>query len=175
MEPQPKPTSCGFDDMQKKTIHYIFISSILAVTIHAGEVEHKEAAHDLIKVLGSKDIFLESMFQGLEEVEANWRESGVPDHLIPSARSAYQDWITEDMNWEEMKPLIANEYMKRFSASELKELTSFLRTPLGHKFLHYEDKLRTESMAIGREYVRSKRPLLKPRLLKVLEAENTNK
>jgi hypothetical protein len=69
---------------------------------------------------------------------------------------------------DELLDQIAITYGKNFSASELREITAFYRTPLGQKFLDKQPAMTEETMTIGQNFGRGVAADLQGRMIEEL-------
>ena len=120
----------------------------------APDPDANAAAKELVVTMGFTDQFktmLPRMMQvikpaalsGRPEME---REFDVMSAVIIKAASARVDEITDQM---------VQVYARHFSADELRQLTTFYRTPVGQKVLQTLPAVSQESMAIGQNWGRT--------------------
>jgi hypothetical protein len=75
------------------------------------------------------------------------------EQVLPSAAQAINRMFKDPAIINEMMAEIGPLYAKNYTVAELKELTTFYRTPLGRKMLALSPRLSAESMAIGQRVV----------------------
>lgn len=124
-------------------------------TITAG---HRAAAVELlgaVDVRGMMEKMPETMVQGM--LQSN-------PEMTPYA-DIMREFMTEQLDWKVLEPQMIDIYVQVFSESELRELTSFYRTPLGRMVLTRMPEIMTRSNAISQERLRTSMPQLMERIM----------
>jgi hypothetical protein len=67
---------------------------------------------------------------------------------------------------------MAGVYGRNFTASELREVTAFYRTPLGQKFLDKQAAITQETVTMGQEFGRSIASDLQGRVIEEMRRRN---
>lgn len=75
------------------------------------------------------------------------------EQVLPVASQAINRMFKDPALIDEMMVEIAPLYARNYTVAELKELTTFYRTPLGRKMMALSPRLSAESMAIGQRIV----------------------
>ena len=131
------------------------------------------AAKELLGVMHSADNFKTMMptimqalkpavVQGRPEVERDY------DALIPALMGAMTSRL------DEMIDKIAGVYASKFSAAELREVTTFYRGPIGQKFVQQLPGIMQESMAIGQQFGQQLASDLQRRMIEELRKKGHN-
>ena len=71
-------------------------------------------------------------------IQKTLQSMDVPDGLRPATDQMAQDLVSyfnEKLQWEKLKPRIADIYMDVFTEDELRQLVDFYRSPVGQTFL----------------------------------------
>ncbi|AHF93250.1 hypothetical protein OPIT5_26565 [Opitutaceae bacterium TAV5] len=96
----------------------------------------------------------------VDDLAAKLKASGFPSEGIEAVRTALEKWFEREIRWEEIRPRLAQAYVRVFSAGELEELLAFYRTPAGRKAAARLPDLFLEAVTIRQEYAASKQEIL---------------
>jgi hypothetical protein len=129
-------------------------SAARAQTAAAPSPEAVAAAHELMTVMKPADQFKailpvliqnlkQAVVQGRPEVEKRY------DAMMPMFNESAQKRVNE------LVDTIAAIYASNFTADELRDLTTFYRTPTGQKFLARQAAIAQQSMAAGQQLGRA--------------------
>lgn len=147
---------------------YLPLLAALSLPLPADQASHQKAASDIIELFTGPQVFRSSFAIGLEPMLENMRNKGASEDLLKEFRQAFNDWLDEDLKWDDMKAEIVALYVREFTEPELTEIMTFYRTPAGQKTVQKLPILMQEGAQIGQAFARKKEPALMNRLEKIM-------
>lgn len=125
----------------------ILLLSLLVVSgLSFADNASKKEAENLLNMMGMKDALETSIEQTLQiQMQQN-------PALVPFKNVMLQ-FFQKHMSYESLKPDMVKIYADAFSASELKELIAFYRTPTGKKTIEKMPQLMAQGGQIGAKRV----------------------
>ena len=150
-----------------KTITTICACSTLAFA----QTDQKalDAADELAELIGLKDQ-MESGFNAmLPIVIQQARQMNLNEDQTEQLKAIYKSWFMKDFDHESVTKEMIQLYAEEFTVEELKELTTFYKTPIGIKSLKVLPQLMAKGAQIGAKEGQAKQPELMKRLEPLLE------
>jgi len=84
---------------------------------------------------------------------------------VSDMQSKMLDMVSEELNWQALKDDVINVYREAFTASELKELVDFYKTPIGAKFISKQPELMQKMMMVSQRRMGD----LQPKIMKIAD------
>jgi uncharacterized protein len=113
---------------------------------------------------------MQSGFQSMiDPIVASMRQRGMPDAAAQEVKVAFNEWFTETIKWEDLKPKMAEIYMQQFTEAELKDLVAFYQTPTGKKAIEKLPAVTQQSAVVGREHAQKNGESLQLKLKQIAE------
>jgi uncharacterized protein len=135
----------------------------------ADEASHREAAVRVLEITNA-DKAMQSGFQSMiDPIVASMRQRGMPDAAAQEVKVAFNEWFTETIKWEDLKPKMAEIYMQQFTEAELKDLIAFYQTPTGKKAIEKLPTVTQQSAVVGREHAQKNGESLQLKLKQIAE------
>ena len=125
----------------------ILLLSLLVVSgLSFADSDSKKEAENLLNMMGMKDALEQSIEQTLQvQMQQN-------PTLVPF-KNVMMQFFQKHMSYESLKPDMVQIYADAFTASELKELIAFYRTPTGKKTIEKMPQLMSQGGQIGAKRV----------------------
>lgn len=125
----------------------ILLLSLLVVSgLSFADSDSKKEAENLLNMMGMKDALEQSIEQTLQvQMQQN-------PTLVPF-KNVMMQFFQKHMSYESLKPDMVQIYADTFTASELKELIAFYRTPTGKKTIEKMPQLMAQGGQIGAKRV----------------------
>ena len=125
----------------------ILLLSLLVVSgLSFADSDSKKEAENLLNMMGMKDALEQSIEQTLQvQMQQN-------PTLVPF-KNVMMQFFQKHMSYESLKPDMVQIYANAFTASELKELIAFYRTPTGKKTIEKMPQLMSQGGQIGAKRV----------------------
>lgn len=148
-----------------------FILAVLFIpcSIFADEASHRAAAVKLLDMVNSREAARSSFLTIYESIIQGMKKQGMPSAAGEEMRTVALEWFDKEIKWEEIKPKLAELYMKELSEAELKEITAFYLTPAGKKALLKMPIIMQQASTIGQEYAASKQEILAKKMQAIVE------
>jgi uncharacterized protein len=96
---------------------------------------------------------VESMRKMIDGILPMSNISKEPASEIVARQSRMMDFIYKNMSWDILKPDFVRAYMEVFTETEMKELTSFYKSPIGLKLLEKTPELTTKTMQLSQKRI----------------------
>ena len=113
-----------------RTIWYVCLMIIAFVLPHAvclaDNASHRQAAETLLTVIKTEQDIQESADRLAENLLKQ-------NPQLAQHNTVVKTFITKYMNWPTLKEDVINLYVQAFTEDELKQLTTFYRSPIGQK------------------------------------------
>jgi hypothetical protein len=135
----------------------------------ADESSHREAALRVLEVTKAERSMQSGLQSMVDPIVASMRQGGMPESAASEVKGVISEWFAREMKWEDLKPMIADVYVKQFTEAELKELLAFYQTPTGQKALERLPVVTRQSSEISSKYVGSKQDSLKLKLKQIAD------
>ena len=123
---------------------------------------HRQAVEELLKVMNiskaldqSREVMIKS------QIAANPQLAPVEDVM--------RQFMTKYLSWEAVKPGMVQMYAETFTEPEVRELTTFYRTPLGQKTVTKMPELFQKSAALGQKVLQEHLPELQAAIAKKMK------
>lgn len=146
-----------------------FVTLALCSSAFADDASHREAAARILEITKANTA-MEAGFRAMvEPLVAAMRQRGMPEAATQEVRDAFNQWFSDEIKLEDIKPKIVDVYVKEFSEAELKELYAFYQTPTGQKAIEKLPVVLAQGTRIGTEYAQSKQPALQVKLKAIAE------
>jgi hypothetical protein len=142
----------------------VLLSLAFIACASADEASHQKAALDLVSLTDPESVMKNSFLRTMESTYARMKEKGSPDAMIAEFKQAMENWYNAEIKYDEIKPKIAALYAKAFTEAEIKDLTTFFKSPLGQKLQSQQPVILGESTQIGKAYAESKQGNLRETL-----------
>lgn len=127
-----------------KTI--LLLSFLVVSGLSFADSDSKKEAENLLNMMGMKDALEQSIEQTLQvQMQQN-------PTLVPF-KNVMMQFFQKHMSYESLKPDMVQIYTDAFTASELKELIAFYRTPTGKKTIEKMPQLMSQGGQIGAKRV----------------------
>jgi hypothetical protein len=109
--------------------------------VFADPASHRHATEELLELMEMEKVFSESIN---EMIDLQLRQS--PE--LARFREAFEEYFERYMSWRSLEEDFVALFMQELTEEELRELTTFYRTPIGQKALKLPD-LVTRGAEIG--------------------------
>ena len=131
--------------MQKLLLILTFILS-LSIPVSADETSHKELVEQLFTVTNMQEGFDNTCKEVIDmQLKSN--------PMMESFKGVITDFFTKYMSWESLKPDITKLYMDTFTEDELRDIVSFLSSPVGIMYTEKSFDLTLKCMELGQKRV----------------------
>jgi hypothetical protein len=114
----------------------------LPAVCRADDASHRKAAEGLLVTIEAEKRMQEHAERLLETLIKQ-------NPQLASQRDVVQTFITKYLHWPSLKADMITLYAQEFTEAELKQLTAFYRTPVGHKSLAAMPKLALAGTQLG--------------------------
>ena len=118
----------------------------LSLTATADEASHKELVEQLFTVTNMQEGFDNTC---REVIDMQLRSNP----MMESFKDVITDFFTKYMSWESLKPEITKLYMETFTEDELRDIVSFLSSPVGIMYTEKSFDLTLKCMELGQKRV----------------------
>ncbi|HVS50960.1 MAG TPA: DUF2059 domain-containing protein [Opitutaceae bacterium] len=152
--------------MCKKFIALLFLGFCTAV--YADDASHRKAASDLLDLVNGPVAIRAGINAALGPMLDSIRRQGAPEAAVQDLRAAFNDWVDKEIIWDEIKPQVADLYVREFSEEELTQIIAFYKTPVGAKALRRLPAVVAAGAKIGQDYAKTKEASLNERIMKVV-------
>lgn len=130
----------------RKLLVILTVILSLGYTATADEASHKELVEQLFVVTNMKEGFDNTCTEVIDmQVNSN--------PMMMPFKGVLTEFFTRYMSWENIKPEIAKLYMETFTEDELRDIVSFLSSPVGIMYTEKSFDLTMKSMEIGQKQV----------------------
>jgi uncharacterized protein len=137
-------------------LFYLLMMTQLNRPLYADEVSHRAAAERLLEAMQTKEMMakqVESMRKMIDGILPMSNISKEPASEIVARQSRMMDFIYKNMSWDILKPDFVRAYMEVFTETEMKELTSFYKSPIGLKLLEKTPELTAKTMQLSQKRI----------------------
>ena len=142
-----------------KKILAIMMMTVMAVSMFAAEAvsaERSKLAGELLTIMRQ-----EQQMKNAFQMMRNMQQKMLPQMLeqngvkLTADQQAEQkkmmdevmNIVEEEMSWNKLKPIVVEAYATTFSEQELKDLTTFFKSPVGQNFLDKTPMLQQQMMS----------------------------
>ena len=115
---------------------------LLPAVCWADDASHRKAAEGLLITIEAEKTMQDHAERLLETLLKQ-------NPQLMSQRDAVKTFITKYLHWPSLKEDVITLYAQEFTEAELKQLTAFYRTPVGHKSLAAMPKLAMAGTQLG--------------------------
>jgi hypothetical protein len=123
---------------------------------------HLQAVEELLQVMHMQQILSQSTDVMLKaQIEVNPQLKQFEDVM--------RQFMTKYLSWESVKPGMVQLYAEAFTEPELRELTTFYRTPLGQKTVVKMPELFQKGAALGQKAIQDHLPELQEAIAKKMK------
>jgi hypothetical protein len=146
--------------------HALLVLILIAIfsQVRADDRSHREVAAKVVALVAGPETIRAGFYTVIDPMLDGMRKQGASAEFISDMRKAYDEWLSEDIKWSELSPLMEELYVKEFSESELTELHAFYCTPLGRKMMAQMPALMQKGALIGQTYAQSKQASLEQKI-----------
>ncbi|GAC1516743.1 MAG: hypothetical protein NVS1B4_13550 [Gemmatimonadaceae bacterium] len=110
--------------------------------VQAQSAETTRLATELLRAMRFEEGMRAAVTAGLDaQVRGN--------PLVAPYRAIMHEWTTRHLTWESVGPATVRLYADRFSATELREMLAFYRTPVGRKMIDAQQPIMAEATRIA--------------------------
>ncbi len=116
------------------------------ITSYADEAAHKELVEQLFTVTNMQEGFDSTCNEIIDmQIKSN--------PMMAPFKGAITDFFKKYMSWDSLKPEIINLYMQTFTEDELRDIVSFLSSPVGIMYTEKSFDLTLKCMDFGQKRV----------------------
>lgn len=149
--------------MKKKVCWIICLLMIIYLSspLFADETSQRDAAQELLEAMQMKEMMAKQMESVKKMIGGFFQMSNVSKEQasqIEARQTRVMDFIYKNMSWDILKPDFVQAYMEAFTEPEMKELTSFYKSPIGQKLLEKTPELTAKTMQITQKRVMALMP-----------------
>ncbi len=136
-----------------KKIYLILAILFLAfpVCIQADDASRVAAAEKLLSVMNLKEMTAQILSQIKDMQMAQFMNTVSSEKDRTVFQEKMMDFLTKELNWENLKSDYVNLYAEVFTEEELNGLADFHSSPIGQKYLKKTPELMRRSMQISQE------------------------
>jgi hypothetical protein len=153
-------------------MHRIFIALLsfcaFCGSSFADDASSREVAGKLVSMINGPETIRTGFHAVINPMLDGMRQRGAPEAMVTEMKAVYDDWLTNDIKWEELKPLLVNLYIQEFSEKELTELIAFYQSPIGKKMVEKQPLLMQKASQVGQTYATSKQESLQTKMNAVI-------
>ncbi|HEX5791065.1 MAG TPA: DUF2059 domain-containing protein [Luteolibacter sp.] len=133
------------------------------------DAETTKAAEELIETMDMGRLIHKSIESTLETQMSQFAEMGMSREGVAELKQAMLGFMKDVMNWDDLKPEFVRIYAEAFTASELRDLSTFYKTPAGKKSLEKMPELMNKGMAMGQERMMTRQEDLQKLITPIME------
>ena len=116
------------------------------ITSNADEAAHKELVEQLFKATNMQEGFDSTCNEIIDmQLKSN--------PMMAPFKGAITEFFNKYMSWDSLKPEITNLYMQTFTEDELRDIVSFLSSPVGIMYTEKSFDLTLKCMDFGQKRV----------------------
>ncbi|MBZ5551867.1 MAG: DUF2059 domain-containing protein [Acidobacteriia bacterium] len=133
----------------------------LSRVLYADEASHRAAAEELLEAMQTKQMMSKQMESMRKMIGGFFQMPNVSKEQaseVEARQSKVMDFVYKNMSWDILKPDFVEAYMEVFTESEMKELTSFYKSPIGQKLLEKTPDLTAKTMQVTQKRVMALMP-----------------
>jgi len=149
--------------MKKKLCWMICLLMLISVSspLFADEASQRAAAQELLEAMQTKEMMAKQMESVKKMIGGFFQMPNVSKEQasqMEARQTQVMDFIYKNMSWDVLKPDFVQAYMEAFTEPEMKELTSFYKSPIGQKLLEKTPELTAKTMQITQKRVMALMP-----------------
>ena len=119
---------------------------LVSAQAQADDASHMAAVQELFKVMHMDETMSKS-------IDAMLDQQVKQNPLIGRFRAVMSAFLQKHMSWQSIEPEMAKIYMQEFTEAEIKEMTTFYKTPLGQKVITKTPAMMAKGAEIGQARV----------------------
>ena len=146
----------------------LILALLLSTTLRADPASHRQAAGAMLDLFSGPDSLHAGFEAMIDPMLDSMRKNGAPETTISEIKATFQDWLQQEIVWDELKPELVETYMQAFNEDELRTLLAFYGTPVGQKALQQLPALSEKDAKIVQRYAKKKEAGLVSRIQKVV-------
>jgi hypothetical protein len=124
-------------------------------------------AEQVVEASGLKTSLENSFVQSMEAATQQLKATG-GEELAKAAMDVVRKFFTENIKWEDMRPVYGKAYAEQFSDAELKDLLAFYQSPVGKKLADKNTVLSSQASKTMSEKMKNQMPALQAEVMKVV-------
>ena len=133
--------------MIRRTVSALVLALCLAsAQAQADDASHLASVQELFKVMHMDETMAKS-------IDAMLDQQVKQNPLIGRFRAVMSAFLQKHMSWQSIEPEMAKIYMQEFTEAEIKEMTTFYKTPLGQKVITRTPGMMAKGAEIGQARV----------------------
>ena len=152
-----------------KTLRFLSLLLIGATLSAAEPAAKKTATEELLDVMRTEELAVNSAEAGFNASFSPLKASGVPDEAIAEIRAEARKMYVRIFSGPELRKKTIELYEKHFTEEEIVKLTEFYRTPLGQKVLSTIPSVSADVMKVATLTVQQEMPAFKKKIAEIVE------
>ena len=133
--------------MIRRTVSALVVGLCLcSAQAQADDASHMASVQELFKVMHMDETMAKS-------IDAMLDQQVKQNPLIGRFRAVMSAFLQKHMSWQSIEPEMAKIYMQEFTEAEIKEMSTFYKTPLGQKVITKTPAMMAKGAEIGQARV----------------------
>lgn len=126
-------------------------------------------AGEFLKVTRYEELIIESAVANFDQMAKQMVAQGVPPAAIPEIREEARKMYVSIFTGPEIRKKMIDLYNKTYTESELTELVTFYRTPVGQKSLTVMRTLADDAMKLALPDIQEQTPIFQKKMAEIVE------
>lgn len=145
----------------------ILVAALLAL-VSVVRADELPLAEKVVEASGLRASLENGFLQGMSSATEQLKATG-GEELANAAMDVIKKFFTDNVKWEDLRPLYGKSYAAEFSETELKELLAFYESPVGKKLAGKGTALTSQASKALNEKMKDKTPALQAEVMKVVQ------